>query len=852
MVDSWTGAQELFNAWPRPVQHPKCEGVLRRLHDAMTGLVIGAASPLDVAVLVRQVLLEAAARGNHTGLEVPAGPSLPEHEHWRTAGCEATRVPQGLHIVAQPWHLPVRDESAVEDVVLDMNNVYLGLDAPQRYVPQSYPADPFWKQALGFDFYKSIGQRQVVRAVALAPPGSSMIVCLPTGHGKTAVFQAPSLLSRRRTGLTLVVVPTVVLALDMERRTKELLDAHGLKNSSGRYAYTGEMSKEEKQVIRDDVRAGLQRFLFTSPEALVTGLSYAVSDAAAAGLLNYFVIDEAHLVEQWGNRFRQTFQTMATYRRVWLRDAPPRRAPVTVAMSATLTGQQVRTLRTLFGDDSTPLVSAAQLRHEPSYYTERFPSERERSSAVLKAVTMLPKPLALYTTTRADADRWLETLREVGFHRIAEVTGASSDSDRRGVVEGWSGRTAVGCVSTRYDIVVGTSAFGLGVDLPDVRTVVHACIPETVDRYYQEVGRGGRDGSPSLAVLLSTPKDVNVAQRVSYESIITPELAWKRWKSMFDKRKSIGRGTYRVDLDRYQDTLTRTSDQSRSWNTHILNIMNRAGLIGLHLPEPTPVAANVDRPEQLEGFFEDVASHMDISLTDSSANTENEFLTRFAEVRNDILESQRDAVRHLEAALRGDSCISSTLISYYAVEGVLVGATCRGCKWCRAHARRGSEGYYRLAGEPNPLLPYSGHRGDDPLARYRLGLSCLSLWWVDEEEREVLVPQLLAALASRGMTVFGGPGVTERLIEEIQHEVPGAAVINDSDDDLLGSYPGPVVWLADRGTERFPVSLLSRFQSSDAVYVVHPQDARHPELTDVLFRERHRASFSVRHAWKAL
>ena len=103
-------------------------------------------------------------------------------------------------------------------------------------------------------------------------------------------------------------------------------------------------------------------------------------------------------------------------------------------------------------------------------------------------------------------------LRLAGFRRTAEVTGDSDDETRRSVVEGWRGEDSNGnAVRTEHDIVVGTSAFGLGVDMPDVRSVIHACLPETLDRYYQEVGRTGRDGRPSIAYLVTTPADDHLA-----------------------------------------------------------------------------------------------------------------------------------------------------------------------------------------------------------------------------------------------------------------------------------------------------------------------------------------------------
>ena len=108
-------------------------------------------------------------------------------------------------------------------------------------------------------------------------------------------------------------------------------------------------SKQDKEDLRRRRREGRQRVVVTSPEALVTGLSDSLASAAAAGYLKYLVIDEAHLVDQWGSDFRPEFQTMASQRLAWLSMAPPGQQLVTVAMSATLTGRHIRTLTDLFG-----------------------------------------------------------------------------------------------------------------------------------------------------------------------------------------------------------------------------------------------------------------------------------------------------------------------------------------------------------------------------------------------------------------------------------------------------------------------------------------------------------------------
>lgn len=183
----------------------------------------------------------------------------------------------------------------------------------------------------------------------------------------------------------------------MEARTQAALARQGRQSPTGHYAYTGGMPQETKRQICDDVRTGRQRVLFTSPEAVVTALKKPLEDAAEAGLLQYFVIDEAHLVEQWGTGFRPEFQTMASHRRTWLRKAPQDQAPVTVAMSATLTHQQVSLLEQLFAEEGqAQVVWASQLRHEPATTSTPVPTTR---AGTKPSSTQLPCCLGLWRST---------------------------------------------------------------------------------------------------------------------------------------------------------------------------------------------------------------------------------------------------------------------------------------------------------------------------------------------------------------------------------------------------------------------------------------------------------------------
>lgn len=690
--------------------------------------------------------------------------------------------------------------------------------------------------------------------MALAEPGSTLVLSLPTGQGKTAVALAAGLVSPGQSGLTVVVVPTVVLALDMERRTREVMRYHDVGAPDDRFAYVGGLDKGDKRRIREAIKSGRQRVLFTSPEALVTGLAKALGDAAAAGHFRHFVIDEAHLVEQWGIRFRQSFQTMARHRKQWIAAAPEGRAPVTVAMSATFTRDQISSLKFMFGDhDHTRVVSAAQLRHEPSYYMAHHATDEDRVSAVLRAVHLLPKPMVLYVSTRRDARSWRDRLNQAGLRRVTAVTGESTDIERQNAMTGWSGRGSTGEVPTAYDVVVGTSAFGLGVDVGDVRTIVHACVPESVDRFYQEVGRGGRDGFPSLSILLSTAEDFEVAAGLGSERLISAALAFERWTAMFLKAERLERDMYRVDLDRYRAELTRTSKTNRGWNLHILGLMQRARLIDLSLSTPSedpgpdvwdPALGIPGQPG--ERFTQ-------VTLLDAAANREDEFSEQIRRVRGEIKRSRRLAIDGMRDLLNGQFCVGQVLANYYSTDEVSVGVTCRGCPRCRRGEKRVGDTFYRLAAEPSPFLPDPTRQGDfDPLVRFRGRKNCLSVTWDNDTDFQRLVPMLLNALVRRGMPVVGGPGADSESMASLQQDAGQVPLIHDQDDDLLRSYAAPVVWVGTPTTLFLPTDVVARIRSADVVYVLHPAATAHPEKVSEAFATIHRPTMSVRAALEFL
>lgn len=862
--DGWSAAQELLGRWPELPSSTPTNPTVRRLRDALAGLAGGETGWRDIACLIRQILLEAQVRGNDSWLDVPVGAAMPSREQWEMASCQTLPGDSGIKVKAIMWCPPEATELSREAAAQDLRQIYLGANSAQGRRLGRYPADPFWKEALGKEEYLSAGQRAAARSVALAPAGSTTIVCLPTGHGKTEVALAPALIESESRGVSVFVVPTVVLALDMERRVRTLLSRDGATSTTGRYAYTGGLPDDVKAAIRTDIREGRQRILFTSPEALVSGLSEALADAAQAGYLKYFIIDEAHLVEQWGNDFRPEFQTMSAQRRIWLRDAPSGRQVVTVAMSATLTAVQINTLELLFGAaGSTRVVWASALRHEPSSYVYACSDERERDAAVVEAVTLLPKPLVLYATRVKDAQAWAARLCEAGLRRVALVTGKSSESERTAAIESWRSAPERGD-ATLFDIVVATSAFGLGVDMDGVRSVVHACVPETVDRYYQEIGRGGRDGFPCLGYMITAPGDFPTAAKVNANVVISARRGWERWQRMFHYAAVAGDGrTRRVSLDSRPGDMREGHGRNRSWNLRTLNLMVRSGLVTVAAPQLLRRSADESEDAwsaRRTQYFGELGLSVDVALVDGRTNDQTHFKEMFSAERTRILTAQKASLDQMHAALRGDRCLGDVLASYYQAprDGGVLGTAvnCRGCPYCRAGGPADfvhSRGFYRLGAEPRPAVQWSTQQPADPLARFRGDDPVLCLWWQDEDERGDLVPDLLEDMVMRGMTVLGGPGLEKRLAARIQRRVVPAKIIVDVDGELTGrSFGGPVVWILDPdlGVPAPPVA--SRLVGPEVTYLLCPRTLFSMQPTETSNTVDYSRQVSVRTALGAL
>ena len=323
---------------------------------------------------------------------------------------------------------------------------------------------------------------QQLDAIEAAVAGRDVLVVWATGAGKSAVYQVAAAL---RPGLTAIVSPLIALQEDQLARIEEAPDApDGVALNSSR----GVRAQREAW---DAIRSGEASYVLLAPEQLAK--DDVVAELAEAGV-SLLVVDEAHCIAAWGHDFRPDY--------LMLGEVSERlgRPPI-LAMTATATSP-VRTeiIERLGMDDPAILVGDVD-RPNIELNVRRHSEKSGKRDAVIDEVAGLPKPGLLYTATRRGAEEYAEALQDRGINAVAYHAGLSS-KERNGVHEAFH--------DGDVEVVVATSAFGMGIDKADVRFVVHADIPDSIDAYYQELGRAGRDGEPATATLHYRPEDLSL------------------------------------------------------------------------------------------------------------------------------------------------------------------------------------------------------------------------------------------------------------------------------------------------------------------------------------------------------
>ena len=634
---------------------------------------------LDLAVLIRHALrYEEARRGEFDvkpNFEIPDRNSLPSADLWKTVGIQSRPGKHGVIVTALPWKpnwlLPT-DESA---------DFRASRGAPvQRGDVEKHSPDPFLKK-IGKGFYRSPGQRIAVRSALTMTPGATLLITLPTGEGKSLVFESLDHFENGGSrGVTPVIVPTVALALDHEKSTQRRL------KTDRPFAYVSDSAN--RSAIVEAIKEGKQGLCFMSPEAACGTLRGPLLEAVRNGCLGALVIDEAHLVEAWGVDFRTSFPMLSALRARMLDEAGPEERVRTVLLSATLTQMAMDTLRSLFSDGDMGFVNGSRLRPELHFFTARDrTAEAERVQRVVEAVSHLPRPLILYASTPKEVSTFYNLLRTRGYGNIAEFHGGTSPDDRERILDAWR--------KGGLDMVVGNSAFGLGIDYPHVRAVVHACMPETLDRLYQEVGRCGRDGCSSVSVLIPAFGDERIAENLNSQKVISLARGMQRWRSMFthqDRKTLEGRDRYGIRLNvspsNEEQDLDMVGLRSVDWNARILTVMARVGLLRI-----------LSRYEDPKTGY----PWADVEILRHDHETE-EAWEEIARLRNAIYASNTDNLSRMEKYIGGKTCLASLLAGIYTTtaftEYETIVPMCSGCPAC------GAMGNGLCSEAPFPTIPW--------------------------------------------------------------------------------------------------------------------------------------------------
>ena len=434
------------------------------------------------------------------------------------------------------------------------------------------------KQYWGYDTFRPL-QDEIINAVL---QGKDALALLPTGGGKSICFQVPAL---AKDGLCLVVSPLIALMKDQVENLKR-------KGINALAVYSGMSFIEVKKTLQN-AAYGNYKFLYVSPERLETKLFL---EYLPAMNINLLAVDEAHCVSQWGYDFRPPYLRIAN-----LRELLPNVPVLALTASATKIVQDDICEKLLFGKTHQRFQQSFE-RPNLSYSVFNVASKQNKLLEILKNV---PGTAIVYCKSRKHTKEITDLLLMNKINADYYHAGLNND-ERNKKQESW--------ISNKTRVITCTNAFGMGIDKPDVKAVVHYDVPDCLENYYQEAGRAGRDGKKAYAVLLFSNKELEDLQKQSDIRFPTDEEIKKVYTALMNHLQ-IAAGTgedlsYDLDIT----TFTRAFKLNILAATYAIKVLEQEDVLSFNemVFKPSTVLFTANRNDLTE--FEKIHSNLEPAI----------------------------------------------------------------------------------------------------------------------------------------------------------------------------------------------------------------------------------------------